>query len=157
MFLSYGGPDELVARRFYEELTGHGISCFFFPVSAVPGVRLHRTMSQGIEEYDRVVLLCSQNSLHRPGLLNELEQVLIREAREGGTERLIPIALDEAVFTEWAPDRRDLASQVRSRVVADFRKAIESPTEWANQMGRLLQSLTRTRAGNVTNSRSGTV
>ena len=144
VFLSYGGPDEAIARRFYEELTCHGISCFFFPVSAIPGVRLHRTMSRGVDEYDRVVLLCSQNSLHRSGLLNELEQVLDREAREGGSELLIPIALDDAVFAEWAPGRRDLASQVRSRVVADFRRAIESPTEWTNQMGRLLQSLTIT-------------
>jgi transcriptional regulator with XRE-family HTH domain len=157
VFLSYGGPDEPIARRFYEELTGYAIRCFFFPVSAIPGVRLHRTMSQGVDEYDRVVLLCSQNSLHRPGLLNELEQVLIREAREGGSELLIPIALDDAVFTEWAPERRDLASQVRSRVVADFRRAIESPIEWANQMDRLLQSLTRPRARSVTNSGGGTV
>ncbi len=157
VFLSYGGPDEPIAERFYEEFTERGISCFFFPVSAVPGVRLHRTMSQGIEEYDRVVLLCSQNSLDRPGLLNELEQVLIREAREGGTELLIPVALDDTIFTEWAPERPDLGSQVRSRVVANFRGAIESPPEWATQMARLLHALTRTPRGNIANSRPSTV
>jgi hypothetical protein len=89
--------------------------------------------------------------------LNELEQVLIREAREGGSELLIPVALDDSVFTEWAPERRDLASQVRSRVVADFRTAIESPAEWAIQMGRLLQALKRTPTGNVRDTRPGTV
>src|SRR5713101_4082530 len=57
VFLSYGGPDEPIARRFYKEFTGYGITCFFFPVSAKPGVRLHRTMSQGVEEYNRIVFL----------------------------------------------------------------------------------------------------
>lgn len=141
VFLSYGGPDESIGRRFYEAFSAHGIRCFFFPVSAVPGVRLHRTMSEGVNEYDRVVLLCSQNSLYRAGFLNELEQVLVREAREGGKEILIPVALDNHVFEEWAPERADLAKQLQSRVVADFRGTAKSETMWSTQFARVVQAL----------------
>ena len=54
VFISYGGPDEDVARRIYDWLSSFGVKCFFFPVSAKPGVRLHRTMSEGVNDYDRI-------------------------------------------------------------------------------------------------------
>jgi transcriptional regulator with XRE-family HTH domain len=40
VFISYGAPDELIARRLYNDLTAAGVSCFFFPVSATPGAKL---------------------------------------------------------------------------------------------------------------------
>ena len=140
IFLSYGGPDEVFARRLYRELVACGVTVFFFPESATPGQRLHRTMSEGIHEYDRALLLCSRNSLNRPGVLNELEQILAREAREGGAELLIPALLDDFAFTEWSPERPDLARQVRDRVAADFRNA-DGEAEFANQFARLLTAL----------------
>lgn len=139
-FLSYGGPDEAFARRLYDKLIACGITVFFFPESATPGQRLHRTMSEGIYEYDRALLLCSRNSLTRPGVLNELEQILGREAREGGTDLLIPALLDDFAFAEWAPDRPDLARQVRDRVAADFRNA-DTEVEFTKQFKRLLKAL----------------
>jgi TIR domain len=139
-FLSYGGPDEAFARSLYESLVARGVTVFFFPESSTPGQRLHRTMSEGIHEFDRVLLICSRNSLTRPGVLNELEQILAREAREGGTELLIPLLLDDFALVEWTPARPDLARQVRYRVAADFRNA-ESDLEYSKQFERLLKAL----------------
>jgi transcriptional regulator with XRE-family HTH domain len=85
VFISYGQPDEAVASRLYAELTANGVTCFFFPVTATPGEQLHRTMSDAIRTYDRVLLLCSMNSLSRPGVLNELQHLFAREAEEGGS------------------------------------------------------------------------
>ena len=141
VFLSYGGPDEPMARRFFETFKRWGIRCFFFPVSAEPGKRLHRTMDEGVNEYDRVVLLCSRSSLERPGVLNEIERILSREAAEGGTEHVIPVALDDHVFSAWKPSRDDLARQMRDRVVADFRQAIDNTAEFRTQFSRLLTAL----------------
>jgi hypothetical protein len=141
VFLIYGGPDESVARRFYETFSRWGIACFFFPESAEPGKRLHRTMYDGINDHDRVVLLCSRSSLERPGVLNEIERLLSREASEGGTELVIPVALDDHVFTTWEPSRGDLAAQMRERVVADFRHAVGNPKEFRKQFARLLKAL----------------
>ena len=143
VFLSYGGPDESVARAVYDALLEKGLKVFFFPESAVPGQRLHRTMSEGIGAYDRVVLLCSRDSLGRPGVLNEIEQVLTKEAFEGGTELLIPVTLDDFVFGEWEPMRSDLARQVRSRVIADFRNATPRSGAFVAAINRILNALAR--------------
>ncbi len=140
VFISYGGPDEAFAEKLYHALRDKGLDVFFFPESATPGEKLHRTMSQAVYDYDRVLLICSRSSVARPGVLNELEQVLSREAREGGTELLMPVLLDDFVLTEWVPDRTDLARQVRDRVAADFRKA-SIDSEFAKQLDRVLRAL----------------
>ena len=140
VFLSYGGPDEPFARKLFLALQERGVEVFFFPESATPGQRLHRTMSESIHEYDRILLICSRSSVIRPGVLNELEQVLSREAREGGTELLMPVIIDDFVFNEWAPSRADLRRQVQDRVAADFRNATDD-AEFAKQMNRVLDAL----------------
>jgi hypothetical protein len=83
----------------------------------LPGQKLHRVMHEQINNHDRVLLVCSEHSLSRLGVLNEIERVLEREAREGGKEILIPITLDDHVYQDWAQDRPDLAQQIRSRVI----------------------------------------
>lgn len=120
-FLSYGGPDEAFAQKLNEALEQRGVKTFFFKDDALPGERLHRVMRKGVNDHDRTILICSEASLQRPGLLNELEEALAREARDGGRSYLIPVRLDDYVLTAWAPRNMDLAQTVRDRVIADFR------------------------------------
>lgn len=119
-FISYGGPDEAFARKLNEALERRGATTFFFRDDAPPGERLHRVMRKGVNDHDRTILICSEASLQRPGLLNELEETLAREARDGGQTYLIPVRLDDYVLSEWAPPRADLAQAVRDRVISDF-------------------------------------
>jgi len=144
-FISYGGPDIEFARMLQEALQRAGVRTFFFAKDAVPGQKLHSVMRDGVTRYDRVLLICSRASLDRPGVLNEIEQTLTREARDGGESYLIPITLDDYVF-EWAPSRLELADEVRSRVVADFRGAATNPTVFADAMKRLIRALRTTSA-----------
>lgn len=140
VFISYGGPDDAFARKLYHALKDKGVEVFFFPESTTPGDKLHRTMSQAVYDYDRVLLICSRSSLVRPGVLNELEQVLSREAREGGAELLMPVLLDDFALAEWVPERADLARQVCDRVAADFRNA-SIDSEFVKQLDRVLVAL----------------
>lgn len=140
VFISYGSPDDAFARKLYHALKGKGVEVFFFPESATPGEKLHRTMSQAVYDYDRVLLICSRSSLVRPGVLNELEHVLSREAREGGAELLMPVLLDDFALAEWVPEHADLARQVRDRVAADFRNA-SIDSEFVKQLDRVLIAL----------------
>lgn len=142
-FISYGGPDVAFARKLYEALHENGVTTFFFPEHAIPGERLHRVMREGVNQYDRVVLVCSEASLTRPGVLNEIEETLAREAREGGETFLIPITLDDYVFTGWAPARPDLAQAIRDRVVADFTGALTDENRFNAALRRLLSALRR--------------
>lgn len=139
-FISYGGPDEPVARRLYEALLYKGVHVYYFPESSIPGRKLHRTMNDAVHEYDVVISVCSRAAVTRPGWLNELEQTLSREAREGGAELLIPVLLDDFVLAQWEPERKDLARQVQARVAADFR-GHEDSAVFDRQVVRLLKAL----------------
>jgi len=119
-FISYGGPDEDFAARLNKTLNDSGIKTFFFPIHAKPGEKLHHLMRDGINKYDKIVFICSQYALSRPGVLNELEEALQREAREGGEQILIPINLDNYVFTGWDPKRPGLKQAILDRVVGNF-------------------------------------
>jgi len=140
-FISYGGPDHDFAARLNAALKRRGVKTFFFPVSAKPGVHLHRTMNDAVHEYNRVILVCSKSSLDRPGVLNEIEQVLSREAREGGLPLLLPVTLDDYVFEEWNPMRPDIARQVRSRVALRFDPTVLSGRRFQESVRRLLDAL----------------
>jgi hypothetical protein len=142
-FLSYGTPDAGFARKLYEALHENRVKVFFFPEHATPGRRLHRVMREGVNQHDRVVLVCSEASLTRPGVLNEIEETLAREAREGGESYLIPIRLDDYVFSGWAPTRPDLAEAIRDRVVADFTGADTDESKFNSALLRLLSALKR--------------
>lgn len=117
LFISYGDPDEKNVSEINKKIKSKGVRTWFFPDDASPGDKLHRVMHDGVNNHDRVLLVCSKNSLARTGVLNEIERVLEREAREGGADILIPVTLDDYVYGEWASERSDIANQVRSRVI----------------------------------------
>lgn len=138
-FISYGGPDEAFAKKLNEALERRGVNTFFFKDDAEPGDRLHRVMRK-VNDYDRVILICSEASLKRPGLLNELQETLAREARDGGRTHLLPIRLDDYVIHEWLPTDQDLARAVRDRVIADFRDH-DDPVRFDAELGRVVGAL----------------
>ena len=141
-FLSYGGPDEAFARRLYEALRAHGVTTFFFPENARLGRRIGDEVHSRIQEHDRVILVCSRDSLDRPGVRNEIQETFDREARDGGATYLLPIMLDDYVLTGW---QDPLAPRVRDRVVGDFRGAMDDDQIFDRAMRRLLAALKRDR------------
>jgi hypothetical protein len=143
-FISYGGPDERFAVRLSRTLSDRGVQTFCFAEHAEPGAKLFELMHTKANDYDRVLLVCSKRSLGRPGLLNELDEVLRREAREGGGSILVPIAIDDYVYAEWTPRRPAMALAVRDRVIADFRQA-RSAVRFRSAMEKLLEVLRRSR------------
>jgi hypothetical protein len=140
-FISYGSPDEPFARKLYEALHRAGVTTFFFAEHAVPGDKLHRMMRRGVNEHDRVILVCSHASLDRKGVLNEIEETLARESRDGGVAYLVPIRLDDYVFSGWSPPNPDAAQAVRDRVVADFEGADVDPAKFDTGLHRLMAAL----------------
>jgi len=139
-FISYGGPDAAFARRLQGALQKNGVRTFFFEKDAIPGMKLHEVMRDGVNRHDRVVLICSHASLDRPGVMNEIEQTLAREARDGGTTYLIPITLDDYIF-RWKPEREGLAQDIRDRVVADFRDTDGDSRRFGTALAQLLVAL----------------
>src|ERR1051325_1105618 len=141
VFISYGGPDERFAISLNEELIARGVQTFIFAKDALWGEKLHREMRVNINKQDRMILICSRESLSRPGVQNELEEVLQREAREGGRAILLPITVDDYVFTEWTLERADVVLSVRERVIGDFKNIVVGNPEFRSAVDRLVRSL----------------
>ncbi|MEM9759817.1 MAG: toll/interleukin-1 receptor domain-containing protein [Pseudomonadota bacterium] len=141
IFISYGGPDENFARQLNSKLTKIGIRTFFFPEDAVPGEKLHHVMRRGINDFDKVILICSKDSLDRPGLKNELEETLQREAREGGEQILIPITLDDYIFEGWFPEEVTLKYALTDRVIADFKNSSFDILKYEKSFKKLIRAL----------------
>jgi hypothetical protein len=141
-FISFGGPDQAFADEINTFLRNKGVRTWFFPVDKLPGQKLHRMMYEGVNNHDRVLLICSRSSLSRPGVLNEIERVLERESNEGGSDILIPLSIDEFLFSEeFRPERPDIAAQIRSRVVATIPGKQADPTGFEREMLRVLAAL----------------
>jgi uncharacterized protein YjbI with pentapeptide repeats len=140
-FISYGSPDEPFARKLYEALHRNGVTTFFFAEHAEFGKPLHRLMRDGVRDHDRMILVCSRNSLDRSGVLNEIEEALRREAKQSGEALVIPIDLDGYIFKGWSPADPGTADAVRSRVVADFVGADTDTVKFDAGLLRLIAAL----------------
>jgi hypothetical protein len=121
-FISYGGPDEKFARRIYDALRAHKVPLFFFPETARVGERIDNEVFRRLQEHDRVLLLCSRDSLDRPGVISEIQETLDREARDGSATYLLPVMIDDYVLTGWRASHPELAERVGRRIIGDFRK-----------------------------------
>jgi L-histidine N-alpha-methyltransferase len=119
-FISYGSPDQPFAEKLNRALMERGVNTFFFARDTTPGEKAYHFMSKGINEYDRTILVCSRLSLERLPVLNELDLVLSRESREGGSSRLIPVTLDRYLYDGWAPRNKYMKMSVLDRSVCNF-------------------------------------
>jgi uncharacterized SAM-dependent methyltransferase len=141
-FISYGSPDQPFAEKLNRSLRERGVNTFFFARDTPPGEKAYHVMSKGVNEYDRTILICSRQSLERLPVLNELDLVLSRESREGGSRCLIPITLDRYIYDDWEPRNKYMRTSVLDRSVCDF---IESDshdeTHFIQALGQLLLAL----------------
>ena len=142
-FISYGGPDEDFARKVYDSLKKIGVVVFFFPETARLGERIDAEVFRKIQEHDRVLLICSKDSLERPGVIHEIRETLDREARDGGATYLLPITLDDYVFEGFRERHSDLAERLSRRITGDFRRTKRSRIGFDKAMHRVADALTK--------------
>jgi hypothetical protein len=113
-----------------------GVRTWYFPEDAKCGEYVWGEIDRAIKIYDKIVVVCSQNSLQSGPVLREIERALQREDREH-KNILFPITIDDYVFNEWKHARRD---DVVSRVVGDFR-AWRDPSSYQKAFRKLLEGL----------------
>jgi len=142
-FISYGGPDEAFARKLYDMLRAHSVIVFFFPETATVGERIDNEVFRRIQQHDRVLVVCSRDSLSRPGVIHEIQETLDREARDGGATYLLPIMIDDYVLTGWRKTHPQLAERIGRRIIADFRKAKRNKKALDAAMTRVIDALKR--------------
>ncbi len=145
VFISYGGPDREAARRLNLALSQAGVETYFFPEDTVPGHRIETEMRDGVEAHDRTLLLCSTNSVGRPGWQFEAYHAFKLEENDKLT-RLIPIALDQGLWG-WqpGPEHENLKTQILNRAYADFTNCSDDHDAFNEALGQLLKGLIKSK------------
>ena len=142
-FISYSHEDKAFARRLHDALQGRGIRCWLDEKQLLPGDDIHEQVDRGIRLWDKVLLCCSEHSLTSSWVDAEIdkafqkEQALMKE-RKMKALVLIPLNLDGYLFDRWANGK---ASQVRSRLAADFRGWQKSHSKCAEQIEQVVRAL----------------
>ena len=148
VFLSHSSLDKAFARRLYSDLRNVGVNCWFDEKQILPGDSILDLVDHGIKVWDKLLLVCSRNSLSRTTgwwVEQEVERALAKERtlRRGGEagSTLIPITIDDYVFDGW--DSKFKASVV-DKHVGDFRHW-RTPDAYATAFERLRMALDASR------------
>ncbi len=143
-FISYSHADQQFVRRLHEKLQLSGINCWIDSHSMRPGDVIEDEIREAILRSDRVLLICSKDSLGSWWVDSEISIVLDKERRLLKESRqkisvLIPIDLDGHMFSdEWESAKRE---QINKRVAADFVGWRRSDAVFGAQFEELLKAL----------------
>ena len=116
-FISYSVSDQSFCDTVYAELRTNHLRVWRFAENATWGKPMWSEIDHGITAYDKVMVICSRNSLQSGPVLREIERALQREDREGKNV-LFPITNRRYLFDEWNHPRK---ADVLAKVVGDFR------------------------------------
>ena len=136
-FISHSTKDRRFCDRLHGDLITNGIRTWYFPEHARWGQPVWREIDRSIKEHDKLVVVCSENSLTSRPVLREIERALHAEDREGRAV-LFPIRIDDYVLRGWDHERR---SDVICRVVGDFRGWSRSAERYRGAFQKLLEGL----------------
>ena len=136
-FISYGQPDKDFAEGLVKDLEGKGISCWLYSMDSTPGERTQREIGQRRREAEKMIVICSADSLVRDGVLKEIEEQIDEDP-----DRIVPVSLDEL----WKHpgfrimrSTRDLKPLLIERNYANF----GDPSSYEESLERLLNGLRR--------------
>jgi hypothetical protein len=112
------------------------VDYWYAPEHGEWGENLTVQIDRQIAVRDRVLLVCSENSLHDSGWVQwEIEQAFGEQKKRNKTV-IYPIMIDNSL-TEWDHPR---ATQIKEVLAADFRKATRGEA-FTLAAARLLESL----------------
>lgn len=117
-FISHSSLDVRFVERLHADLQAKGVRTWYFPEDARWGRSVWGEIDRGVKLYDKLVAVCSKNSLQSGPVLREIERALNREDREKKSI-LFPVRIDNYIFDGWQHERKD---DVLRKVIGDFRK-----------------------------------
>jgi len=117
-FISYGRPDKEFAHRLYRDLKAQGIECWIYDEDSLPGDETWAGIDSERRFADRILMVCSVESLGRAGVKKELETQVDEDPN-----KLIPVSRDADWLDEGFTVDRGLGNLMpflRNRNYADF-------------------------------------
>ncbi len=142
-FVSYSSVDAELANRLCRDLNAMGMPCWEYVQDTVAGRKVWAKIGRPIKDDDKMLTICSQNSLQMDGVPREIERALQKEsliktannrrkkrAETRGMEPellnedvLFPIRLDDYIVNEWQHEQK---ADVLATHVLDF-------SEWRSE------------------------
>lgn len=89
-FIAHGDPDAAFAEKLYRTLKEMGVTCWLHRLDATPGERTWKEIAEQLRDAEKVIVICSGNSLVRDGLQKELERLI-----DEYPEKIVPVSLDD--------------------------------------------------------------
>ena len=122
-FISFSSANNVFTAKLYDDLTAKGVSCWKYDESAVWGRSTWGNIDRAIKHYDKLIVICSEESLNSRAVLREISRALEKEAartKAGArdTDVLFPITIDNYLYDEW---EHEYKADVLEKVVGDFR------------------------------------
>lgn len=136
-FISHSGKDRTFCERLYADLQAKGVRVWYFPEDAKWGESVWGEIDRSIKIYDKLVVVCSENSLTSGPVLREIERALRREDEER-KNILFPITIDDYIFDEWEHPRK---ADVLAKVVGDFKGWNRDADKYDAAFEKLLKAL----------------
>ena len=122
-FISYSSKDKGFVHRLQKALNERGVDYWYAPEHGRWGEKLTAQIDRQISVRDRVLLVCSRESLHDSDWVQwEIERTLSEETKRRKT-MIFPIMLDGALLN-WEHPR---ATRIREVLAGDFRQATRGP------------------------------
>jgi hypothetical protein len=135
---SYSPQDDDFAQRLYADLQAKNVRCWKFDENAKWGEPVWGEIDTAIRHYDKLVVICSKDSLKSEPVIREIERALQKEDREHRNV-LFPIRIDDYLLGDWDHPRK---ADVVSKVIGDFRGSDNLAT-YAKAFPRFLDALNR--------------
>ena len=139
--ISYAGENTNVAEKLYSFLDENGVNAMIFSRHAKIGETTDHFMFRMVNECERMILLCSKESLNKTGVLNEIDKALGKEARQPGQINIMPIWLDEYVINGWNPPNTYVASEIKRKTGLKLLDHNFKSSETKMKLSKLLEDL----------------
>jgi uncharacterized protein YjbI with pentapeptide repeats len=136
-FISHSTKDKRFCERLYTDLHAKAVRVWYFPEDAKWGEPVWGEIDRSIKRYDKLIVVCSKNSLASGPVLREIERALNREDKEDKNV-LFPITIDGYIFDGWEHPRKP---DVLAKVVGDFRGWNRSAAKYDVAFKKLLKAL----------------
>ena len=122
-FLSHSWANKDFAGKLYNTLIEKDVQVWYDEKKMKPGDVIIDSIDKAINVYDKMVLVCSEESLKSWWVEQEMRRIFEKERRyqkEHGKKfrLLIPITIDDAIYDIDMP----LARSIREHVIGDFRE-----------------------------------
>ena len=142
-FISASEADYIFAEKLWSDLKQNGVPCYLWKEDMRMGHDMYKSIDSAINIYEKVVVVCSENSLNSPAVLREIERALQKEdelMRQGKPyEVLFPIRLDDYILSNWKHHRR---ADVIRKYVGDFRHW-QDTIEYQKAFEKLLKAINK--------------